>query len=734
MVSSPATKTQVPASSAKWSHVDLIRYLASVRNDIPSTDINRLRGMKICPAETESLQASHERFLVSELYEPDQAIRSLKLRTLQWPGMYRPESKEGKLLTFLGLRSAPSYSDLVHIMSTAAANQELALRDRALKYFIDYHQTKGYAQYDPSNVTSPYLPIQGSEKKVATPNHCFSNERAAIMGFDVLRQDLHVHALKFGVKPDPPIAECITRLLSHPPQSRRNARELFTYFAGRLSELNSQHTETLSGALIVPVSSKSGAITASKSENPESLVHIPPRICFLGDGEKYTDIFDYVDFGSEANSFLLRCGSKHEPSTVELARLLIREPARIFSVLGDTRYLELLRSVAESWRTLKKDKTMVKDMRAAKCLLAYREISSRSPKGENEEDEDSGIRSWELASASQIVIIDDIITYNKFKAHLLAAPMEETLEAFYQSLGASEVASLLEERQNIGIPARDQAPAMKLQQLLQERTRLFLHDYPPETIKHNAKWVEKNMQCQCVQSITLKKSLQGYNLRHTESRSAVVHNDKPILYVTAGGYDMLEVSQAMVPVLLYRSKPQSIFMLEMILESSLHKLRSRGYNVDRILRAKATEARIAEETRKQQVLQEQQEMREREAAWKETQARNAAKAQEENQMPGVFPNSPDHKASPETRQAATADEEESNTRPRGFFSGISKQFGFDNVKRSVSQNSARSRNNNVKSVPPEEDAPPPYSQEAQRPPVQTPQPETVTAPHQLQQK
>lgn len=720
-------KTQIPASSEKWSHVDLIKYLASVQNDIPAADIKRLRTMKICPAETEALQPSTERYQASELFEPDQALRRLKLRTMHWPDIYRPESQEGKFLKTLGLRPYPGYTDLIQIMSSAAANGDLPLRDRALRYFIDYHQTKGYSQYDHSSVRSGYLPIQSSENRVADPNNCFSNERAAIMGFDILRRDLHVHALKFGVKPDPPIAECVSRLISNPPQSKRDAREVFSYFASRLSEMHERYAEPLSGASIVPVVTKSSSNGNPKAENSERISHIPPRVCFLGDGDKYADIFDYVDFGQEANTFLLRVGSKHEPSTIELTKLLVREPARIFSVLGDTRYLELLRSIAASWRTLKKDKSLVKDMKAAKCLLAYREISSKSSKGNYEEEEESGIKSWELANARQVVIVDDIIAYNLFKSSLLAAPMEEVLEEFYHSLGAPEVASLLEEQQSIGMVSKDQTSALKLQQLLQERSRLFLHDYSSEMIKHNAKWIEQNLKVKCVQTIALRRSLQGYNLSHRESRSAVVHSDKPILYILSQSYDMLEVSQALVPVLLQRSKPQYIFMLEMILESSLQKLRSRGYNVGRIMQQKETEARIADEALKQQQEEQQREIREREAAWKEAHAASAAKARQ-NAMPGIFPDSPDRPG-----VTGPVEEEPIMDRPRGLFSGIRKQFGFDNQRASV-QNTPGSRGRNRVTEASHEEAPPPYSQnEGRKSPTQTPQPETVTAPHHLQQ-
>lgn len=724
--STASKQTQIPASSGKWSHVDLIKYLASVQTDIPAADIKRLRTMRLCPAENEALQPSADRYQASELFEPDQALRRLKLRTMHWPGTYRPDSQEGKFLRVLGLRPYPGYTDLIQIMSSAAANGDFFLRDQALRYVIDYHQTKGYSQYDHSSVTSGYLPIQGSEKKVASPNDCFSNERAAIMGFDILRRDLHFHALKFGVKPDPPIAECISRLISHPPQSKRSAREVFSYLASRLSEMHDRYAETLSGASIVPVTAKSSSSASTKIEDSGRIVHIPPRICFLGDGEKYADIFDYVDFGQEANTFLLRVGSKHEPSTAELTKLLVREPAKIFSVLGDTRYLELLRTVAASWRTLRKDKTLVKDMKAAKCLLAYREISSKSSRGDYDEEEESGIKSWELATASQVVVVDDIITYNMFKSSLLAAPMEEILEEFYHSLGAPEVASLLNEQQTIGMVSKDQASAMKLQQLIQERSRLFLHDYSSEMIKHNAKWIEQNLKVKCVQTISLRRSLRGYNLSHQVSRSAVVHSDKPILYIISQGYDMFEVSQALVPVLLQRSKPQSIFMLEMILESSLQKLRSRGYNVGRIMQRKETEARIADEALKQQQEEQQQEIRERGAAWQKARAASIEKTQQ-NPMPGIFPNSPDRPS-----VTGSVEEEPIIDRPRGLLTGIRKHFGFDNPRPSDQNPASRGRNQIAEA--PKEDAPPPYSQiEGHNSQTRVPQPETVTAPHHLQQ-
>ena len=213
----------------------------------------------------------------------------------------------------------------------------------------------------------------------------------------------------------------------------------------------------------------------------------------------------------------------------------------------------------------------------------------------------------------------------------------------------------------------------------------------------------------------------------------MLHNDKPILYITAGGYDMLEVSQALVPVLLQRAKPQSMFMFEMILESSLQKLRSRGYNVARLLNKKATEARIAEEARMQQLAEEERELKEREAAWKQSQAADAAKAQKQLSLPGVFPDSPDRQHAESSRQTPVTEDEPLRSRPRGFLSGISRQFGFD--RHSSHHNHSTHRGSDRGIEMPQEDTPPPCSQQdVQKSQTKISQPETVTAPHHLQQK
>jgi len=150
--------------------------------------------------------------------------------------------------------------------------------------------------------------------------------------------------------------------------------------------------------------------------------HLTPRQCYLGNSPSYNEIFDFVDFGNDANTFLLKCGSKHEPTKLELASLACREPARLLGVMqSPEKYLSLLRTLANELPALKKDKALYKQMKVSKFLLGTVEIpSGQNTKNlrsmdslvdgnESDEDlEDTSIKQYELASASQTVIVSSL--------------------------------------------------------------------------------------------------------------------------------------------------------------------------------------------------------------------------------------------------------------------------------------------------------------------------------------
>ena len=259
----------------------------------------------------------------------------------------------------------------------------------------------------------------------------------------------------------------------------------------------------------------------------------------------------------------------------------------------------------------------------------------------------------------------------------MVAPMEDKLEDLYLALGASTLGSLVQDDLRLGRPIADQKAVVKLRSHILERAKLFLHECARENIKHDSRWLEKNLSLQVVHSISLRRSLRGHAQSHTQKRSAAVTHERHAgwtLFITEGRHDLYQISLAICPILLERPHQQSFLTFETFLNLNLIELRSRGYNVERILRAKAAEARIAEGERRKQMESEQAQLREQEEQWRQQQSQAVvpAAAREDRRkstqvsMPGAFgSDSPEN--SPEPTRAGR----------RGLFSGLTRKLGLD---------------------------------------------------------
>ena len=745
--------SDVSMNKPSWSHIDLIKYLVSVWNDIPESDINQLRNTALCPAEVggDSKRATNQRFKLSELYEPKDSLRELGLPVVQWPGIFNAFSSEGKFLRLLGLRTYPAAPDLIRIIADAHSNDDVQKYEAGLRYFVENHYQNNYAAVDLSDIAVPFLPIEGSEKrKVAAPKYCFTNVQASVLGYQILRSDLRSNATKFGVRENPPIFDCAQRLVKKPPKDEREAKSLFGYFATRLQDISPNLGDRLGSAAIIPIRSR---IKESVS-NSSTYRLATPNNCFLGDAEEYGDIFDYVDFGHEANLFLLKVGSKHEPSITELTRLLIREPARIFQSLKVEKYLNLLRKLHVNASTLKKDKALWKDMKKAPFLLAYQErlidnatrslsLNDRVEIDEADPEEQSYYKEWCLRSADKIIIVDDLISFMLFRDNLLAAPQEETIEELYSYLGTPNVGDLIQEEPRLGSVSRDQRGALHLKQLIFERARLFLHEQHPSNILHDAKWLEKNLTVQTVQSVSLRRTLKAYNQSHTERRSAACTQSmdgktKYTLAITSD-YDVWQVSQEVVSLLVSKQRAQNALVFEMFLTTSLYKLRSRGYDVDRVLKRKQQEARAAELEKQRKAEEEKKQRVEEEKAIVARSNQDRDKqANEEDSFTGpvVGPQSPkDNKAlmpgafdeTPERTQQSSQQAQQ----PRGLFSSIKSGLGLeDNRSLSEGLDNFLRRGGSQRPIPATPQVQPPSLPEPSPPPYTPHDPRLLQAPTQ----
>lgn len=747
-------KSNTKAADGKtgWSHVDLVRYLVSVWTDIPEQDIVQLRNTALCPAELDGdhNRVTTEHYKLSQLFEPKDSLRGLGVPLLQWPGTWNSYSSEGKFLRNLGLRPYPSAPELVEIMSRASKAQNTKLYEAAMQYFLENHYQNNYAAFDLSDVQVSFVPaLDGDKPVVVKPEECFTDKKAAVLGYKIMRENLHSHAMKLGVRTNPPIQDCAVRLMRKPPQSQRDARELFTYFAGRLNDLTPEIVSHLSNATIVPIQTLAGGAGATGDSKYR---HAMPSACFLGDGEEYGEIFDYVDFGLEPNSFLLRIGSKHEPSTVELTGHLIREPARIYQILRTEKYLGLLRKLHLNMATLKRDKNLWRDMKKAPFLLCFKLVpapdsTSKSASLLDDDDEmgdekESRIRQYRLRAAEGCIVNDDYQVYRLFRDHIAAAPEDEAIEELYSALGCPALSQLVQMEPRLGPLIMDQSEAERLRELILERSRLFLHEQSTHGIRHDIKWLEKHLQVQIVQSVSLRRTLRLQNVSHTEKRSAAL--SKATLSVTSRP-DLWQVSQEIVSLLIDRPKPQTIMVLETFMTTSLYKLRARGYNVDRILRRKAAEeARNAEIERQRKEEEQKKHTQELERQMAMAPAANQIASEStpytddpqsprdrQITMPGAFEDSPDRHVT---------NEQTAQPKPRGLFSSLTRRLGLDDPDSSAStqlqkllgQNNPQQQMGQTGQAG--HDVPPPYTPQATRPHAPAGHTNgTVTAPGNIQQ-
>ena len=110
--------------------------------------------------------------------------------------------------------------------------------------------------------------------------------------------------------------------------------------------------------------------------------------------------------------------------------------------------------------------------------------------------------------------------------------------------------------------------AQELQKLILERIRIFLHSQT-ESVRHDAKWIEKNVRVDMVQRIRLRRSLKlanGQQISKVQEVTAAITEYQGIkaLYVSPQ-YQLFDVSQLLVNLVLFKPKLHSSLLLESLL-------------------------------------------------------------------------------------------------------------------------------------------------------------------------
>lgn len=243
-------------------------------------------------------------------------------------------------------------------------------------------------------------------------------------------------------------------------------------------------------------------------------------------------------------------------------------------------------------------------LKSSSFLLGYNVVSSNGQSHtEDPESHKSAVRTCSLASAAQIAVEDDYLSYTLFGPHLVWAPQDESLEKFYSLLGSPLLSTLVQKEIQFGRLIENQDITTPLRNLILERVKLFLYDQKPADLNYTMEWISENLAVVCTEHLSMIRTLRGITLN--EDRTAALSNTGSSLklYVSSTEMkDFFEAGQVLVEALMRRVRPHHAVIMEMLLSSSLSKLQARGYNVERILQDKAKQAKalqlIEEEKRR----------------------------------------------------------------------------------------------------------------------------------------
>lgn len=330
-------------------------------------------------------------------------------------------------------------------------------------------------------------------------------------------------------------------------------------------------------------------------------------------------LFLFIDFGTKANVFLRACGVRDEPSPLDIARMMAKDPIKVLESAGGKEevYLGLLRILAVNEAQIFRDSSLRLALSKSRCLLAYRrkrssESQDHTALGKEEEEEvmeaedEEGETEWELGVAKDISLMDDIVLNQLFTP--LYAPMEPYLEGFYEKLGSTWLSAHVQVAYEL-TPGdrRETSMSRELEKRIKERMPLLL----PETssrfsssssisrggggrnllttkeIRSTAEKSIRDLRVIEVPRIGIRRTMVPTGEIKVQATSACSSGSSPpIIYVARSEeLDFFDVAQALGKMVLRTCRLNDALLLSTLLSSTLPHLRRKGFPVDKLLRA-----------------------------------------------------------------------------------------------------------------------------------------------------
>lgn len=165
----------------------------------------------------------------------------------------------------------------------------------------------------------------------------FASHRWATIGLPIVSNALGADAIaKLGIRDHPPTSTLVSLLEKNPPENSETARRWFASMAYRIADFSTQDLQRVSELLIVPIETTSPKVD---DKGKKAVRLMAPNQCYFKKDSQtsvHSQLFTFVDFGTEANRFLSACGTKVEPTVEEIAQILLENPHRFWKLANSS--------------------------------------------------------------------------------------------------------------------------------------------------------------------------------------------------------------------------------------------------------------------------------------------------------------------------------------------------------------------------------------------------------------
>ncbi|CAF1131373.1 unnamed protein product [Adineta steineri] len=578
----------------------LIETLMKERKYMTDEDFKALKQSQFLQGTTlQSTDRIKQQYFPHDLHFPSIAkdLNWNDLIILDWDDI-DPHSSEFAFLKELGVRDIPDLHNLINRIIVEYNDKQHKL-PIALQFFAKKFQKYYSTTWKINDIQQAFLPSCLPTKTnsnnniiLSTPNKVFlkSNPLYATLLPEVVKLFEKYHIIPLlGIKEQPTLTQAFDTVIERKTEllTINSAGEIFAYLNG-LEGLNQTFIKHLSNIAFIPLH---GVSTLMKP----SQIFIQHATSSASTELDMSGLIDYVDYGSEGNSFLLTIGVRHFPPIPKLVEILLERQANYFSNLKDNEtilkqkintYINCLKRIARVSAEIPEfhNEPLERRLKTEPWCLGFQRIDS---------NESKTMYFYRIVKPTEIYLNDDP------QCELHHRPIcsnEPELNKLYKQFGAKWLSECVtRELVPTGKPiSTDQSNELK--NIIQQRLNILFVDKQGVPLadlnKQHFQLLEKNLSVFEIKDIRCRLTFQNVTkvLDSINSSSCTLQQkqNEVILYLrqdlSTSNYDYLDIARELAQFVFKAPSESVIDTIYKRLSLSLESLERHGLPVTTLLK------------------------------------------------------------------------------------------------------------------------------------------------------